>query len=468
MPPEDQALYFIQAGKYLETDPEEILPQKEDDGFLRAGYSTRITPTMGGNIGFSTNSDSTMLEAGIFKQGESYELQSGFSYDEYNIAGSDIRFRYRYSLGEINTSTRKIWGSDVPEDEDSQIGNEKTQTNISALFRTDYGSASVFYNFNEDSDSNSNKSYGLRWNFGSLFRSPRLSGNLELSENEGNALFLLSLSYRLQSGSWTNTATTEYRNEEQDDEPREEDVSGSVSSSWRSSQENPNRYQVNLRSDHQDTDSLQSKFDAQTDLGSANLSVRHTLDDDRTEYNGSVRTSFAATSESIGFGGKSRSTAGFLVKVEGEKDDETTIDVMVNSSKRATLKLNQERFVPVSEYDTYEIDFKARGGKLQNIEYSSRPYTIYPGNVISIKASVDQVFVAVGKIVDTDGVPLSNALLRGVNGLATTDQSGFFQAELKQGTTQISAIKSQQECQIDLPEYTINNQIAFLKTVTCH
>ena len=467
LPPEDQPLYFIQAGEYAESTVDEVLPELLGENFIRAGINKRLSPTVAGRLGFSSNRDSTMAEGGFFHQGLNYELQATAAVDEYSVSAMEFRGRYEYSLGEVSAYTRRISSGSIPTGEESQLGEEVNQTNISSSFRTRYGNFTAFANLNENDESTSSESYGIRWSSPSFFGFDGIGSSIELSNNEGNGLFLFQLSYRARRGAWNNAATAEYKNEEMADRSTLSDISGSVSTGWRSDPSQTDVYEATLRADVQENNTIESGLNLTSDYGVAGLTTKYNLDSDNWEYSGAVRTSFAATSRSVGFGGRVRSNSGFLVSVTGAEDTDIEIDVMINGSRQATIDLNSEVYIAAAAYETYELEFVQTGNSLAIVSYKSKPVTLYPGNVIDVRAQLEQMVIALGKIVDDEGRPVSNALIKGVRGLALTDERGYFQAEMDQGLQEFKVVKSGRECNVKLPEFTTDKDVIMLGELGC-
>ena len=71
------------------------------------------------------------------------------------------------------------------------------------------------------------------------------------------------------------------------------------------------------------------------------------------------------------------------------------------------------------------------------------------------------------RLLDQNGNAISNALLKGVSGLATTDDYGLFQAEIEEGVNAIAVETLTHNCQLNLPPYTTRKGIASLGILRC-
>ena len=478
IPPEGEALFFIQAGQYVETVTDEILPQTTEDRFVRAGYSRRLFTSTAASLGFSADRESTMVEGGLFHQRQKYEVSAALAFDEHARIAGDIRFRYRYENGNVNISARKISGGDLKVDEVSQLGAEITQANISAYFSTEnYGSFSVFGDYAQTAAApgietvayraSKSKSYGARWSPPAPSWMSDLSGNVELSSNDGEILFLVNLRFGMSNGPWKTSASAIYQTEQANQLGESQSLTGSIDTRWQRDTVAGNDYAFSVRADHQQQDAIASSFQAKTHRGAAGFTAKHNIDANSWEYTGSMSTRFASTASGIYLGGKRSGNSGFVVKVEGPENSDNLIEVKMNGSTKAMITANKEVFIPTAAYRTYDISFSSSGKSIESINYKGRPMTIYPGNVVPIQATLTQVLIGIGRVILRSGEPLQNALIKGVEGLALTDGNGMFQTEMVTGTKQLTFAKGGAACTIRLPEYRVRRNVARLGKLIC-
>ena len=468
IPPEGESLFFVQAGQYVETLEDKILPETINDGFLRAGIERRLTASSAAKIGFSTNNQSTMLEAGLFHQGLKYEISAGFGYDDYNRSAFNVQYQYRYSRGAVGLSAREISGGNIPVDEISQLGEDTTQLGLNGSIGTDFGDIDLFVDYTEGEGTNGSESFGIKWRPRSFFGLPDMTSSVELSENDGSTLFLVRLNYNSSRGAWSNRGSVQYSGLKKEDESYSNSITGSASSTWEKEDPAGNNYSVDVRADHQENDSVEAGLQAETARGMASFTTKHNIDNNTWEYSGSLRTSFAATTDSIGFGGKSGGASGFLVNVQGPADSDSQVEVKVGRQTIGSIPANTSVFIPAGPYRTHTLEFLSAGNSIENIEYRARPYTLYPGNVIAVRPKIKEIVIAVGKIYLSSGKPLQDALIQGVEGLAITNAYGFFQAEMTPDVRELTFIKGDTSCLVRLPAYELNRGVARLGKLICN
>jgi len=74
--PSDQPLYFFHAGRLKNELDINRLSITGEDTFIRGAYNMRLGKSLGGSAGISMVDKTSMFEAGLFNQGQNYELQA--------------------------------------------------------------------------------------------------------------------------------------------------------------------------------------------------------------------------------------------------------------------------------------------------------------------------------------------------------------------------------------------------------
>ena len=463
IPPADQPLYFIQAGQ-LDNEKDYIrLSRTGNDYFIRAGYSKRLSQTIGGNLGFSYIDDSGMMETGLFKQGRQYEAQANLALEDTGTTGLDLRFRYRHEKFNLTMNIRQV----LDGLEESQVGQEYQQINSMLEIPLSTGYLGFFYRdvkrpFSEGSDNS-----GLRYRSRTRdFLSGTLNSTFELSNNNEEILALFSFSYQLQGNSNITTYTPKaaYANNSSN---YESGLYGSYENRWYTGQRSGSEYQYGIRADYDVQKSLEARFESDTQLGSSDLMAYYNADTENTEISGRLSTSFASDGQRGAFGGKRRSESAFLIRVEGDPESTARFNVLVNGTVRGQTRPGQTLLVPVSPYETYEVELQSVGDTLVNLDRRSYRETVYPGNVVNLNWTTRTINIALGRLLDTRGNPIDNAVIQNAVGLAMTDSNGYFQAEIDHSVKSFEVLKGSQSCQASFENPQINEMVLSLGTLEC-
>jgi hypothetical protein len=123
--------------------------------------------------------------------------------------------------------------------------------------------------------------------------------------------------------------------------------------------------------------------------------------------------------------------------------------------------------VPASEYDSHNISFLTEGEILLNVDTKTYRKILCPGNVIGIEIEAKRILVAIGPLLKPDGTPLSHALLLGIQGIAISDDLGYFQAQIDADMVSITVKKAGQECVVSLDSPSTNAQVIHVGVRTC-
>jgi Mat/Ecp fimbriae outer membrane usher protein len=464
IPPADQSLYFLHIGR-LENDLDinRLSRTGEDEFLFRGGFSKRLGQTLGGTVGFSVVEDTSFLELGLFKQGQNYELQANVAYENTGASGLDLRLRYRHPKYNLIVNGRQVFnGLD-----NSQIGLEYQQFNTMLEIPTRSGYYSFFHRHVERPQSGRNLNTGFRYRshnqeiFGGFF-----GNNFELSKNgdEVLALWNFNWSFQGENSSSVYSPTLAYANEESS---RDNGLYGSYESNWYRGEQGGNEYLYSLRGDYDAQSSLEARMEADTTLGTADITGRYNEVNEKVEFNGRLSTSFATTGSASAIGGKRRSESAFLVRVEGDIEADARFNVLVNGSVRGQVRAEETLLLPVSPYNTYDVELVNVGETLVDLDNRVHRETMYPGNVVNLSWSSQVINIAIGRLVNEEGEPLSNAVIQNVVGIALADSNGVFQAEINQDTNRLEVQQGNFRCIAEFDNPRVTDTVLPLGTLVC-
>jgi len=185
-----------------------------------------------------------------------------------------------------------------------------------------------------------------------------------------------------------------------------------------------------------------------------------------TRYNANGFTSFMVNEKSTKLGGREQSQSALLIKIDGALRD-ATFDVLVDGTPRGIAYPDRVTAITLRPYETYEVRLRQRGSSFVEYDQQAREVTLYPGNVVTLNWDVAELDIVFGRILDSNGNPVTDALINGVTGIATTDDVGLFQAELRRDVTELEVETQTERCDIKVPPYTLNRGIASLGNLTC-
>jgi outer membrane usher protein FimD/PapC len=183
-------------------------------------------------------------------------------------------------------------------------------------------------------------------------------------------------------------------------------------------------------------------------------------------YNGNLSTSFIVAEDQLALGGKEQNQAAVVVDLQGDAGD-SFFDIMVNGGRVGTARAGTKTVISLRPFESYSIRLNVRGNDFVYFDDEEHKVTLYPGNVVTLNYRADKINIIFGRIQDPDGKPVANALLKGVSGLATTDEFGVFQAEIIESVKEFQVQTRTSLCSVTLPEFVTNNGVASVGNLRC-
>ncbi len=470
LPPEDQALYFFEAGELLDTD--NGLADGNGFSLVRAGYHSRFGDQFAYLAGISQVEDHSSLEIGGSFLSRYINIDFGGFAGNDDKRGARFDFRGNFYGVYFNGNYRRIWNDNFnPEDATDFTGESSTQGSLSLATQLPFGRFELSGRYNRRA-TETIKTYTTHYEFPRVRVGPsELYMGLQLSQENGNNAGLFTVEIRASGDHVTAQFRPEYAF--QDDTAGVDDYSnwhssGVVSWSDRNIWEQQD-LRLDLRArDQFDQQSIGAEMDLATQTGRLRLQAEQSEVEGRriTRYTGNGFTSFMMNSQHAKLGGRDQSQSALLINIEGQLND-AQFDVLINGNQRAIAKAGKITAINLRPYETYSVQLRQQGSSFVEFEQKAKQVTLYPGNVITLDWAVAELNIIFGRLLDQDGNPITNALIKGVSGLATTDDIGLFQAEIRNDVSHITVETLSQSCEIVIPPYEVNRGIGTLGNLTC-
>ncbi len=479
LPPAGDPRYFVELGRVTEYSDNQTLPETIDLYLLRGSINTRLNYNNSVITGLSTTEDDTVAELGWFGLGNHYEVLVNTAFARHNRYGLNAEARFNFRRAWLTTNYRKIWDdssgfdplTDDPDYGDlNLIGDEQEQLSASLSFPVSAANVSFGSRYLDREDSDSVTDYHASVDLEVFrMRDSNIRFRLQYNHNDTDDFVVASLNWRMGKDHWSLQVTPEYEYNDIDGDSDNFSRLG-ASANW----DSRDKFSSDLRAGvtaniDDDFNAYGANADWGGRYGRARGQVEH-VDRDKggstTRHNGNLATSFMLTDGSAMMGGKDQNQAAVIIDLKGGAED-VFFDVLVNGGRRATARPGKKSVVSLRPFETYRISLRPRGDQFVYFNDKEYSVTLYPGNVVKLDWEADVVNIVFGRIKDQHGKPVANALLSGVAGVATTDDYGLFQAEVKTSAKSIGVETRNQQCQLTLPEYTLRKGIATLGTLHC-
>jgi hypothetical protein len=470
LPPLDMPLYFVEVGELTVPKLKQALPNGVSEYLIRGGINKRISPSNVLVGGLSGTMNETMGEIGWFGIGRLYELSLNTAIATGSRYGFSTDFRVNLYRSWLVGNYRQIWGDEADIVEQVNLmGFVKEQATLNLNVPINESRLQFTARYIDAPGQAAVDTYSLGWDMPLLrSRNSNLRFNLQYTYDSGQNFVFATLRWRLGKDNWTFNVDPQYVHEDSL-AGTDNYLRGTANANW----DSRDMWRSNLRTNINATrdlhaHSLGANMDWAGNLGRMRVGAEHIEADagSASVYNGNLATSFTVADGSFALGGENQNQSAVMVDVRGA-DSELSFDVLINGGRRGVVKAGKKSLITLRPFESYTVRLRPRGSSFVYFEDKEHTVTLYPGNVVKLAWDVDQVDIVFGRLVDQNNQAIANALLHGVAGLATTDESGIFQAEIKQGTKQIKVETRDSSCQLELPPYTARNGVASVGVLKC-
>ena len=464
LPPEGEWRYFMEAGKVMDRSNNEALPDMTKQFLARAGVSRRLTDTLAATVSSALNSESSLVEAGLFNIGYRYELSPSVMVGNNGAYGVNVIGRFNMGDVSMNANHRQLWNSrynssTVTTDYPVLLGASFRQSSASVSMPLFNGTANYRFseNYTEDTTATTANDVTRTHTVGyrtSLYRVANLDIDMDASysQSDDDKVALLSFNFRLRDDHWTWRATPKAkRNWKDSGNTHSERLR--VAASW----DDKDIFDSTVRADFgAETGTGDERYDARLEVGNSwgrgDLSLNHVVGNENTttSYSASFRSSFMTDGEHVALGGEQSAESALMVNVTGSEGD--VFDVTVNGQRRGYAVVGRPSLVPLPPYEQYTVSISPAGTALYDFDERERKVTLYPGNVVSLEYDAVALQLLFGRLL-FNGEPVYGARIKG--GLYPTDSDdyGLFQLELRSDKNTVDVVLDDgQVCKLPVPE----------------
>ncbi len=469
MPPADQPQFFVEAGS-ITNRTSASLPERSAHRLIRSGFTRRINNTSSFTLGLTGTNGDSMLEAGWFGMFPSIETSVDLAVTQDDRRALSISLRLPVLISHVLIDHRQVWGSnDGILSPNALLGEELRQSSITTSIPLGSRTLALAARHNSRGSTGSESTYSAIYHLKDRrIGKSTLRSNLQLVRQNDRQTVLFNLGFFASGEHVSINMDTEYN---QVDSPVGGDSFGRAATSlgYRNSPNSPTAVFAKLNTRHQaDVRTIGLEADAKGRYGRIRGQVeRNYANNSGPVYSGNYATSFVATAGGLAFGGQELNRSAIIIDLSESEATRNHFDVVVNNTPVGTALPGRRTVVPVTPYAKYSVNLRARNSGFVSFTDRTHAVTLYPGNAVSLTWQADSVIIVFGNITTADGDAVGNALIHGVAGIATTDDSGRFQAELSPSVAELRFETITHECSVHLPEYTVDAGIAFLPPLNC-
>ena len=473
IPPRDQDLFFIEAGRMMaQRSSGRELFQTRDDHLLRGGYASQIADgfSLDGSVAL-TKYDS-LVEAGAYYLHEYFDIDTSISLNQYQDMGLYANVNARWQNLFVNFNYRSVKLADEERDDEQEqlylLGNgsqEQFSFRVSHPFYSGRLSMESRYNDSAFGSTVTRTASAILPRFRFNDKTDLLT-TVEISkqDNEWQGLVRFSLDFREPRTLYRLTSSRQ----QFEAGKHAHNTQGTVSWSDRDLFESELDITANVQSTGQRHQAdVSSNWASRHGRLTATLDQSHAKDTGGTAgFSTGLSTAIIGDKHGVLLGGAELNESAVVIDIESAHKG-SNFDVLADNNIVAKAKSGSATLVNLRPFEQYEVSIQDTGTDLLDYSQRKETVTLYPGNVTRLTYKAEKVLVAFGRLVDVTGQSIQNAVIEGMVGIAATDEYGFFQAEMRDLTKDLIVRYKSSQCQVTLPVYKVENQVARLGTLTC-
>lgn len=463
LPPEGEWLYFIEAGKVLDSNRGTVLPNETNQLLARAGVSRRLTNTLAASVSSAINKGNGLVELGIFHTGYRYEISPSVMVDSKNAYGFNVISHVYLGKLSVSAGHRQLWNKGYNQisntsDDPALLGISFRQSSVSMSVPFFSGTANYRFseNFTENTTGAANpviRTHAAGYH-ARVYRAHNLDVDMEATYSQSleDKIAMLSFSFRLRDERWT-WRTTPLAEHTWNDRGEKSSERLRTSVSW----DSKSLFDSAIRADvGAEVGTGEERYDMQLEAASSwgrgGLSLNHVVagGSTNTNYGVSFNSSFMANSEHMAIGGENISESALIINVKGSEGD--VFDVAIDGQRRSYAVAGRPSLVGLAPYRQYTVSISPTSDALYEFDERERTVTLYPGNVVSLEYKATSLKLLFGRLL-FKGKAVMGAAIKGGLHSANTDDYGLFQIEVPSDADAISVVlRDGKVIKLKLPE----------------
>lgn len=476
MPPSDSPHYYAQVGMLQRPTTQRHGWDIETRGPLIAqvGSSIRVRPELGLKLATIQGSGKTFGGIGLFHLSPRTRTDADLMASPKGDLG--VSLFLNHSLGKLSSSFSfsrlkiqdlSATASNEVTDEFRPLARSYTQTSANINHGFSWGQAGLKGQHRRDDIDKETYSIGPTLK-APVYRKGQLRADLSLeagsTENAGYFIQAMLQITEIFNRHWDGSGhiTTAKSKDAQGEIRQPHTLRAQVQ--WRDEDESLDDLSAEGAIENADNiTSLQGKYERSGMEG--RLATHGTVSNEsdfNTNYGADFATSFAWSSDGLGYGGTKIEGSALIVELKGEPKG-ADFEVLVNSQKRGRAQVGRRVLVPLSAYATYDVRIASASSDILSYPTSAKSITLLPGTVVHLTWNVEKRVVLIAKIVDKNGAPMENARVDGASLIGSTGAEGWLQAEISTAIKELHITSTDgATCRVSLPTLDPKAQIQSL------
>ncbi len=259
-------------------------------------------------------------------------------------------------------------------------------------------------------------------------------------------------------------------------------VSTSAFSHWDGALADGSRWGANLNASAETAGeqlAVEGEYQGARGQTRAGLLHQFTAQDENTQFSLEHESSLVlGPDQTLGWGGARPAGAAVLVQTSGASEE--AMDLVVNGRREFSMRPAQMAPLLLEPYQEYVVGVRDRGRSILRFTEGDQKVVLYPGDVKVLQWRADKMSVLLARVYTVRKhclsgsalcmewlEPLRDAAVSGTAEWARTTETGFLQAEVREGTPMLSAATGDGTCTMDLTQLRPTEGIVRAPVLVC-
>jgi len=472
LPPLGEPQHYVEGGTLTNT-AEGGLPTVEGGAWFRSGTRHRLREDLALDAELIYTNATSLAQSSLYFIAPTWHVEGGLMFTTNQDTGLALRAGIRGAKATLNFDYRQVIANDRQRsiDDFQLINGSFTQASATLAVPISRGQLFVRAHHNERSTSR-NSGIGFSY-WGSLTRRGTLSIDYNLDSNFGNEDSWFRAGLTLRWGGDGQRSTVRPQVQSNWNEDGSSSIDPLLNARWSS---NPTYHGIGRL----DQSVLLNHNTLQSSVGARFVSEEFTNTDlelgyqrNRTSgglfYATNSRFSVASAKGKTTVGNGGQQVGAIIIDIQGNLFGQ--FEVLVNDRVAGYAWANRANIISLRPYETYEVRIKPAGDSIVGYDESPQRVTLYPGNVKTLAFAAKNLVVVVSQAIHSDGTPVAGAKFLNVEGIGSTDSTGWFQVEIAHPDPLILQRRlpdgTQELCALNLGEYYVEQGLAVVEPAVC-
>lgn len=332
----------------------------------------------------------------------------------------------------------------------SRLNDDYTQMNATLGYSWGNATLRIFASYTDTKNSKSQFSIGPSGDW-LVVQRPQFQVRLEADAQKSRDISsaYVGVRFHFAGNGLALTGSSGYRlHDEATRQTRSQSV-GTFDAEWSGDTEDLGRYSLGLGVDRtiEATTGRASGY-LNSRYGNLRTDVLHDFEG-RTQYGVSLQSGLVLGGANVSLGGRNINESALQVAVDGSSEA-GAFEVLVDDAAMTKVAPGKPATLFLQPYRDYDVRLRPLSATSVHYDAGVRKVTLFPGNVERLSWKAVPTHTVFGQVVDSDGNPIANGLLKGGHGDGASNSEGYFQIDVATEDRVTLKLADGQSCNLKL------------------